>query len=80
MEETKLCAIFAYRGDANYHLRDAIGSKIYVRRSVAEKHADNWNKSSAMLGANPQGYVVRGYSYFKTDGVLINSNGYVTLA
>ena len=73
-------AVFAWRGDGQYHAKDAIGARYWKRRNAAEKNAELQNADSTMMAINPRGYVVRPSNYFRSDGVEFTANGriYVT--
>lgn len=72
--------ILAWRGDGRYHVQDAIGARVYKRRATADQTVEEFNQDPGMLGANPDGYVLRSLAYVQTHGCEIRPNGTVRMA
>ena len=72
-------AVFAWRGDGRYHLRDALGARTWKREAAAERQADAYNASEHHVHVNPDGYVVRNLSYVGTSGVEQTATGRIWL-
>ena len=72
---SKTYAVFQWRGDGRYHLRDAHGARVWKRESSAKKFADEMN--AVGFAWAPQGFVVRPSDYFLSDGLEIAANGRV---
>ena len=71
------CIVVAYRDDARYALGDAVGSKVWRRRSAAETRANELNAEQHHWA--PRGYVVRGLDHVRTTGAHITSTGRIVL-
>lgn len=72
-------AVFAWRGDARYHLQDALGSRVYWSRKAADQRAEVAMREIPLHVA-PNGYVSRSSEYVLANGCNIGAKGRITLA
>lgn len=68
-------AIFIYRADGCYHVKNAVGKMVFKQRGLADRIAENMNLDPEFRETAPDGVRVISSEQFETEGCGIDAKG-----